>query len=102
MSSYNDTEMKVIQWAEARKIIPNSTPLAQAIKTHEELGELMSALNRNDTKEIKDAYGDILVTLVIGAALSNFDLKECFESAYQTIKNRQGYLLSNGVFVKEA
>jgi hypothetical protein len=35
MSSYRQLEMQVIQWAEARQIIPNSTPMAQAIKTKE-------------------------------------------------------------------
>jgi len=101
MASFNETEIAVIQWAEARKIIPNSTQMAQAIKTLEEVTELLSAMHRGDKAEIRDAYGDILVTLVIGAALGDTDLKECFEEAYQTIKDRRGYLRADGVFVKE-
>ena len=63
MNTYRIVETEVLRWAEARRIIPNSTAMAQAIKTHEELGELMSALHRGDKAEVADAYGDILVTL---------------------------------------
>lgn len=94
--------INVIRWAEARKIIPRSTPMAQAIKTHEEVGELLSALLRNDAAEIEDAYGDILVTLIIGADLAGVDLRLALQRAYNTIKDRKGHLRSDGVFVKEA
>jgi len=101
MSSFNESEMKVVQWAESLRIIPNSTPMAQAIKTMEEVTELLSALHRDDKAEIKDAYGDILVTLIIGAALSDLDLKECLTDAYEVIKDRKGYLREDGVFIKQ-
>jgi hypothetical protein len=39
MSSFAELELQVIRWSEARKIIPNSTPLAQAIKACEEINE---------------------------------------------------------------
>jgi len=99
--SFNETEMKVIQWAEARRIIPNSTPLAQAIKTLEEVAELLSAIQRGNCVEMRDAYGDVLVTLIVGAALADMDIKECLEEAYQTIKDRRGCLREDGVFIKE-
>tara|TARA_R110000803_G_scaffold163913_1_gene227651 strand:+ start:26885 stop:27187 length:303 start_codon:yes stop_codon:yes gene_type:complete len=99
--SFNDTEMKVVQWAEARKIIPNSTPLAQAIKTLEEVAELLSAIQRGNCVEMRDAYGDVLVTLIVGAALADMDIKDCLEEAYQTIKDRRGYLREDGVFIKQ-
>lgn len=100
-SAYRIVEIDVLRWAEARKIIPNSTALAQAIKTHEELGELLSALHRGDKAEILDAYGDILVTLIIGADLAGVDLVDALEHAYAQIKDRKGTLRSDGVFVKE-
>lgn len=99
--SFTEYEIKTIQWAEARRIIPNSTPMAQAIKTLEEVTELLSALHRGDREEMIDAYGDVLVTLVIGAALADVDLTKCLESAYQQIKDRRGTLRADGVFVKE-
>jgi NTP pyrophosphatase (non-canonical NTP hydrolase) len=99
--SYADIEMKVIQWGEARGIVQNSTPYAQALKTQEELLELFTAISNNDREEIKDAYGDILVTLVMGCACADLDLVTCFEGAYQEIKNRKGFLNKEGIFVKE-
>ena len=100
--SYREIEIEVLRWAEARRIVPNSTPMAQAIKTHEELGELMSALHRGDRAEILDAYGDILVTLIIGADLAGVDLVVALGHAYAQIKDRRGTLRADGVFVKEA
>lgn len=99
--SYRELELQVIRWAEARRIIPNSTATAQAIKTHEELGELLSALHRGDREETIDAYGDILVTLIIGADLAGIDLVEAMAHAYAQIKDRKGFLRKDGVFIKE-
>ena len=92
---------KVTDWAKARQIIPNSNPMAQAIKTTEEVAELLKALSKKDLKEAEDAYGDILVTLVIGASLANLNLIKCFNTAYEVIKDRKGYLSSDGIFIKE-
>lgn len=100
--SFTEYEIKTIQWAEARRIIPNSTPMAQAIKTLEEVTELLSALHRGDREEMIDAYGDVLVTLIVGAALADVDLTKCLEAAYAQIKDRKGTLRADGVFVKEA
>ena len=102
MDSYRIVEIDVLRWAEARKIIPNSTAMAQAIKTHEELGELLSALHRNNRHEVIDAYGDILVTLIIGADLAGVDLVDALNHAYDQIKHRKGTLREDGVFVKDA
>ena len=100
-ASFSILELDVLRWAEARRIIPNSTAMAQAIKTHEELGELLSALHRNNREEIADAYADILITLIIGADLAGLGLIDCLEKGYQTIKDRKGYLREDGVFIKE-
>lgn len=100
--SYSELEMKTIQWGEARGIVQNSTAAAQAIKTQEELDELIDALRSNDRAAMADAYGDILVTLIMGCACADLDLVTCFEGAYNEIKNRKGYLNANGIFVKEA
>ena len=99
--SYAKTEMLTIQWGEARGIVQNSTPLAQAMKTQEELNELFEAIEKGDRAEMADAYGDILVTLVMGCACADLDLVECFKSAYNEIKDRKGYLNKEGLFVKQ-
>lgn len=91
----------VLEWAVARQIIPNSNPLAQAVKTTEELAELLKAICKGDKDEAIDAYGDILVTMIIGAALMNVSMVDALESAFNEIKNRKGYLGADGIFVKE-
>ena len=102
MSSYRDLEIKIIQWAEARKIIPNSTPQTQFLKAVSEMGELADALNKGDMAAIKDAVGDIEVCLINMCALLDIDKVECLEGAWREIKDRKGTLLANGVFVKES
>ena len=99
--SYEAIEIEVIRWAEARKIIPNSNPLAQAIKTTEEVAELLKALSSGNLDEAKDAYADIIITLIIGAALLDVNLVSCLKQAYEVIKDRKGYLTSDGIFVKQ-
>lgn len=99
--SYANVEMKVIQWGEARQIVQNSTPYAQAKKTQEELYELFEAIEDNDKVAMADAYGDILVTLIMGCATADLDLVECLESAYNEIKDRKGHLSKEGLFIKE-
>ena len=100
--SYANTEISVIQWGEARGIVQNSTPYAQALKTQEELNELFEAIENKDVAAMKDAYGDILVTLVMGCACADLDLVDCFKGAYEEIKHRKGYLNKDGIFVKES
>lgn len=99
--SYRELEMKVIQWGEARGIVQNSTPEAQAVKTYEEVMELRDAIRTKNLAEMKDAYGDILVTLIMGCACADIDLVECLGLAYNEIKDRKGHLNADGVFVKE-
>ena len=99
--SYAKTEMLVLQWGTARGIVQNSTPYAQAVKTREELLELFTAIAKGDRAEMADAYGDILVTLVMGCACADLDLVECFKGAYEEIKDRKGYLSPEGLFIKQ-
>jgi len=99
--SYANVEIDVIRWGEARGIVQNSTPYAQALKTKEELDELFDAISKDDPEAIKDAYGDILVTLVMGCACADLDLVECFKGAYEEIKDRSGTMGSDGIFYKD-
>lgn len=98
--SYANTEIAVIQWGEARGIVQNSTPYAQALKTKEELDELFDAIAKGNREEMADAYADILITLVVGCACADLDLVECFKGGYEQIKSRKGYLNEQGIFVK--
>lgn len=99
--SFNATELAVVRWGEARGIIQNSTPLAQFEKTIEEVKELGDALAQNDKAGIIDGIGDVMVTLVMICAILDLDMTKCFESAYNEIKDRKGFLNKDGIFVKE-
>jgi NTP pyrophosphatase (non-canonical NTP hydrolase) len=99
--SYADVEIRIIQWAEARKIIPNSNPESQLLKAVSEIGELADATIKNDKEAIVDAVGDVMVCLINYCALQDINLVNCMEVAYDQIKNRRGSLLPNGVFKKD-
>jgi uncharacterized protein YabN with tetrapyrrole methylase and pyrophosphatase domain len=100
--SYAETELKVIRWSEARKIIPNSTPGAQWKKALEELNELKEGLEKKDLSESIDAVGDTVVCLINVCALLDVNLTDCLDAAYEQIKDRKGSMNAEGIFVKEA
>ena len=102
MSSFAEVELDVIRWSEARKIIPNSTPLAQSIKAVEEINELVDALREGNKFDAIDAVGDTVVCLINVCALLDVNLVDCLEAAYETIKNRRGFMNAEGIFVKES
>ena len=104
---------KVTDWAKARQIIPNSSPMAQAMKGMEEAAEwfqaatAISLLSKDDPQyqhwldKFKDGVGDTLVCIVNSAALANVNVIECFNIAYNEIKDRSGKMNEKGIFVKE-
>jgi len=114
---YEKLERLVLEWAKEKGILEKATPIAQANKTLEEVMELIFAIQLKDklgilrakqkdvvyfdsNAEIKDAFGDILVTIIIGAEIQGLNLKDCLESAYNVIKNRTGKII-DGKFVKD-
>ena len=99
--SYAAIEMKIIQWSESRKIIPNSNPESQLLKAVSDMGELADATIKKDKEAVIDAVGDVMVCLINYCALQDIHLVDCMEVAYDQIKNRRGTLLPNGVFQKE-
>ncbi len=116
MAKYRDLEVKVLDWADDKGILEKATPLAQANKTLEEVNELLEAVTAQSKgfkefvnsknkicktdEEIKDALGDILVTIIIGAELQGLNLEDCLESAYNIIAKRTGKMV-DGQFVKD-
>jgi len=99
--SYREIELQIIRWAEARKIISNSTPQAQLLKAFEEMGELASGVAKKDHAATVDAVGDVMVCLINMCALLDIDLVRCMEHAYDQIKDRKGTLTPQGIFIKE-
>lgn len=100
---FEELELKVEQWAEARQIIPNSNARTQLLKTMSELGELADAILKSDGEGVIDGFGDVLVTLILCAKLYDpgLTMAHCLGAAYDTIKDRKGTLTPEGIFVKE-
>jgi len=98
--NYLNLETRVLQWAENKGILDNAKPINQALKTLEEVNELLTGIVTDDREEIKDAFGDILVTIIIGAELQGLNLLDCLESALNIIEKRTGKMV-NGQFVKD-
>ena len=99
--SFAKYELLVLQWGTDRGIIQHGKPMGQAIKTLEEVTELLDAINKGDMPAIKDAVGDVVVTLLMVCATLDIDLTQCLAGAYDEIKSRRGYLNAEGVFVKD-
>lgn len=96
---YPVSEADVIQWANEKGILLKGTKAGQYRKTVEEVGELGEALIENDIDKIKDAIGDIAVTIMIQAHMNGLSFQECLDSAYDVISKRKGTMV-DGVFVK--
>lgn len=97
--TYEDLVKAVQAWGKSKNI---NNPDAQTVKLVEEVGELCHEICREhyDTAEIKDAFGDIQVVLIILADMLNIDYTECLEMAWNTIKGRHGHT-ENGKFIKD-
>lgn len=121
--------LKCQQWGRDRGIIQNGRLDTQALKLCEEATETLIAARkvhaltgRNTEKawvnggelpeaekqetaaylaELADGIGDTMVVLAQLCAMSGLNMYECLEGAYETIKDRKGFLNSDGVFVKE-
>lgn len=91
---------KIKLWSIERKLY-NQNPQKQVIKLLEEFGELARALLKDDTKEIIDSLGDMLVVLIILHQQLDLELFETLFVAYNEIKDRKGKTI-NGVFIKES
>lgn len=91
---------RVLLWAHEKQILEKGTPFKQAVKTSEEVSELLFALGQENESEVKDAIGDIFVTIIIQAEMNDLDIRDCLKSAYDVIKGRTGKIIS-GQFVKD-
>ena len=65
----NKLNAHIIDWAKERELDTKGTVEAQAIKTVEELSELIKAICKDNREDIIDSIGDVYVTLVIGNML---------------------------------
>ena len=103
---YFELEAVIEEWAYDKGILEHSNPIKQALKTQEELSELMEAIvdeqsGEDRGEEIKDAIGDIVVTMIIQARMQGLKIEECLEHSYNVISKRTGKMV-NGKFEKDA
>lgn len=92
-------ESAIISWADERGILESSDPKTQCLKCVSEIGELADNIAKGDHNAAMDDLGDVLVTLILLAKLTDLDLMECLTGAYEVIRRREGKMV-NGVFVK--
>ena len=88
------------QWAAERGIYEKGDPKTQYIKLMEEAGEVGRAILKQDTNEIVDGIGDMVVVLTNLAELIGVPIEECIQQAYNEISKRKGKMV-NGTFVKQ-
>jgi len=116
MSTFIELKENVLQWAKDKEILTKATPLTQLAKTTEEVEETKEALfalanglgtyrnskgqHKYTNNEIKDGFGDVLVTILIGCELVGLDPLECLQEAYNVISKRTGKMV-DGTFVKD-
>jgi NTP pyrophosphatase (non-canonical NTP hydrolase) len=98
--SYAEVEMKIVQWAEARRIIPHAKPHTQLMKAVSEMGELCDAELKGDMDGVKDGVADVVICLINYCALKDIDLVSCLHLGYDQIKHRRGHMTPDGTFVK--
>jgi len=116
MKDFEKLNELVIEWAKEKGILEKATSLTQMKKTIEEVEETRDALFakqnnletfinskgqvKNTKEEIKDGFGDILVTILIGCEMQKLNPLDCLETAYNVISKRKG-VMKDGIFVKE-
>jgi NTP pyrophosphatase (non-canonical NTP hydrolase) len=99
MENFEEIQKNVIDWAKDKNIISPDNYPKQMMKVMEELGELSSAILKDNLDLEVDSFGDVIVTLVILAEQRSIDLVRSFDLAYQEIKKRKGKTV-NGTFIK--
>lgn len=97
----NEIHNKVIGWAWSKGLLVPENSFKQTVKLGEEFGELCAGVVKNKPDVIKDSIGDCMVVLSILAAQNNLTLPECFEAAWEEIKDRKG-VTRDGVFIKDS
>ena len=124
---FKELEIKVIKWAKDKNLLDVKTNYQQYAKFLEEGTEILDAMNKlrvvedkankldvtdadqmanhkhildEAELELKDAFGDTIVTLIILAGKYKINLIDCLELAYNEIKGRTGKTVG-GTFIKD-
>lgn len=88
----DELNIKIKEWAVIRDINNKGTIKGQAIKTIEEMSELIKGICKNDIDLIKDSIGDVYVTLVIGCMLNDNRICENYMNDGGRFRDRERML----------
>mgnify|MGYP000076497831 CR=1 FL=1 len=97
---FEEFEDNVVEWAAAHGIYKYSDAKAQTLKAVSEMGELADNIIKG--KDVSDDIGDIIVCLINVAYLKNALMGDCFDAAWNDIKDRKGHMVESGAFVKDS
>jgi NTP pyrophosphatase (non-canonical NTP hydrolase) len=70
------------------------------MKIVEELGELSSAIIKEDVDKEIDGFADVLITIIVLAWQRNINLKHALNMGWNEIKDRKGQMFG-GSFIKD-
>ena len=73
----------------------------QSPKQAAEIEDILIQLEADLLHKLVDDYGDVFVTLVMGAEIEGIDIRSSIAAAYNEIKDRKGEMRSDGKFHKE-
>ena len=66
------------------------------------LGQLSDNIIKNETKEARTNIGNLVFQLMDLAEKMGSNIEECWNHAYEEIKDRKGFLTPEGNFIKES
>ena len=100
LKEIKELETLIANWAEEKGLLNPDFAPKQFMKIQEELGELASAIIKEDIDKEIDGFADVLITIIVLAWQRNINLKHALNMGWNEIKDRKGKMV-NGSFVKE-
>lgn len=86
MATYQALEMEIVRLAEKDGVIATGKQLPISFRTLDTSRELLEATASGNKQAMSDAYGRILVTLIVGCAMADLNLTNCLEDAFNKAK----------------
>jgi NTP pyrophosphatase (non-canonical NTP hydrolase) len=99
LKEIKELEMLIANWAEEKGLLNPEFAPKQFMKIQEELGELASAIIKEDIDKEIDGFADVLITIIVLAWQRNINLKHALNMGWDEIKDRKGVVLK-GSFIK--
>ncbi len=94
----DNLEKLTLKWSHNRGILTNGKVHTQVLKLVSEVGELCDNMAKGN--DCRDDIGDCLVVLTNLSHMIESSIGECWNIAYEDIKDRKGFLNHHGTFVK--